>query len=45
MLLLFVFLLIIFFGIRYIINFYNKIYFKTIDNNFRFSNGENKFEK
>jgi hypothetical protein len=40
-----VLLFLIFFGIRYIINFYNKIYFKTIHNNFRFSNGENKFEK
>ena len=36
--------LIIFMAIRHIIKFNKTIYLKTIDNNFRFFNGENKFE-
>ena len=38
-------ILLIFMFVRFIINFYNTIYLKTVDNNFRFSDGANKFEK
>ncbi len=37
--------LIIFMAIQHIIKFNNTIYLNTIDNNFRFSDGANKFEK
>ena len=36
--------LLIFMAIRFMIHFNKTIYLKTIDNYFRFSNGENKFE-
>jgi hypothetical protein len=46
MILFFLFLLIFFFmAFQYIVNFHKIIYLKTVDNNFRFSNSENKFEK
>ena len=38
-------LLLIFIFARFIKHFHNTIYLKTVDNNFRFSDGANKFEK
>ncbi len=41
---LFFIMFILLMSIQYLIHFNKTIYLKTVDNYFRFSNGENKFE-
>jgi hypothetical protein len=45
LLIIFFVLLLSFMAIRFMFIFNKTIYLKTIDNNFRFSSGKNKFEK